>query len=218
MNINELLEGHGLEHLPIRAWLKEPRSQAEPPSSSYAVESRWLLAQTQPQLCGLKLRALHLGGSFRCLALVVDALAPVWKEETFDEERRYVVYLLNPADTSVWAAVDSWAQAKLLKAHTEDTCLGTGIRQLDADVLELRDLEGQELESELLAGQLLELMKARMLEKVVREQLGLNRKTYVSVVETPMMCKSLEPVDAELWRMHLEHENNWSRSHGGVED
>jgi hypothetical protein len=77
-------------------------------------------------------------------------------------------------------------------------------------VLEARHSEGEELESDMLAGAIKRLREAGQLEAELAKQLDIEVPLYCAVVETPMMLKSLQPADEGAWRLHKEHEwNRW---------
>jgi len=78
----------------------------------------------------------------------------------------------------------------------------------DQDFSEAREVQGNELESDLLAGRLLELISQGRLEAVLASQLGVQQPLRCAIVETPMLCQSMTPVDPREWEAHLEHQHN----------
>jgi hypothetical protein len=215
MQMNEILKAHGLTLFPMQACLESrhagPSTFSNP---GFAVNSAWQATGDEPILCELSLRALNFGNVARCIALVGRAITPDY-DDAPDDDRLTLVYLLNPADPCVWEAVDSWVAAGLLWVRVSDRLqLATTTGALDHQILDSRAAEGEEFESDILGGELLQLMKDGQMEEALRSRLGVDDPIFFTIVETPMILKSLVPVDPELWRMHLEHQANKLRHEG----
>lgn len=206
MNFDEL-HGEGcLKALPMRAWLK-PTGAAVPSHANpaWVVEDQWKSEDEKPLPVGLALRLLKLDG-VQCCAIQGRAITP-GEGSPRDEEERAVVYLLSPAEPGVWQAIDSWVQVGSISVMTGPRRMhGTSVSKDDMAVLEARFAEGEELESDMLAGAIRKLVEAGQLEAEVARQLDIKVPLYCAVVETPMLLKSLQPVDEEAWRQHKERE------------
>lgn len=214
MNINDLLKGHNLPPLRLRAWLAQT-DFLKPKSGELAwrLEDCWVAPEKRPSLSTVKLRAFDLEDGLPCLAIIGRAQAPEWNwadEELTDEHLRTLVYLLSPADTTVWDAIDSWQPDKSgsMQVLSEGVIHGSPLHHNSEYYDETRASEGSELDSDLLGGKLLKLVAAGELEEVLRDKLGIKTPMHVAIVETPMLFKSMTPVDPELWRMHVEHRAN----------
>ncbi len=212
MKINDLLNAHGLAPLPMQVCLQNRHAGASTfANPRFAVKSVWLSTRDEPSLCELSLRPLDFGNGSRCIALIGRAIAAD-SDDAADEDTVSLVYLLNAAEPCVWEAVDSWVEAGFLWVIASDHLqVATSISPPDLEVLNVRDVEGEELESDLLGGELLQLMKDGRMEDELKSRLGIVHPVVYTIVETPMTCKSLEPVDPEEWRVHLEHQANWLR-------
>lgn len=205
MNFDQLPNDSALAALPMRARLA-PTGVSVPGIScaAWELQHQWVSTEEEPLLNGTALRLVKLGGVV-CLAVKSDAIAPRKMRRGKDE--RAIVYLLNPADPVVWTTVDSWLRARCISVRSSPRCRhGTSVSPPDLAVTEARDLEGEELESDMLAGAIQRLVGAGQLEAEVAKQLDIKVPLYCAVVETPMMLKSLQPVDSEEWRLHKERE------------
>jgi hypothetical protein len=206
MTINEILKRHDLPPLPMRAWLELRHTSAFTVfNPTWALQYRWEAEGEEPILCGLELRKLEFAGALACLALIGRALMPSC-DRGADDEERFLVFLLNPADPTVWEAVDSWLQARCLGATNGTGMSGSSVTSAALAALDIRSIEGEELESDLLAGELLEQIKNGQLG--IRSGLELNGPIYFTIVETPFMCKSLQPADPGQLTMDFEHKAN----------
>lgn len=209
MTFEELHEHGCLKNLPMRAWLKATGTTS--PSSStpaWIVEVRWKVAGEQPLFVRVSLQPLELDG-VTCCALVGRAISP-GEGSPRGEVERAVVYLLSLAEPSVWLAIDSWMHVGHVSARTGQCCMqGPSVSESAQAVLKARDVEGEEFESDMLAGGIVKLLEAGQLEAEVAKQLDIQVPLTCTVVETPMMLKSLQPVDPEMWREHVEH--YWSK-------
>lgn len=205
----EQLHGANLKGLPMRAWLhKTEASASSVAKSQWLVEHRWKSVKDTPLLVDATLRLLKLRG-ITCCAIKAGARSEEGEGDPSGADERAVVYLLNPADACVWQAIESWIQAghiSVLEGPT--TTLVTPVNAGDLQVLLARAAEGEELESDMLAGSILELVEQGRLEEEVARLLDVKGCLYCAVVETPMMCKSMQPVDEKLLRQHKEHEAN----------
>jgi hypothetical protein len=208
MNINQTLANHHLDALPLRSWFEQRHAS---PSKKY--NPRWGLAykwsgpeEQCPIPSNMRLRAVTLDG-FQCCALVTEAFA-MTDSDVLDEDLRTFVFLLNPADGQTWEAISSWFEAGLIVLTGDGGANGGGTHAEDRAICDLERQRGEELESDLLAGALLKLLSAKRLEQTLASQLETAYPLYVSIAETPMMCKSIQPVDPKLWRQHLEHKTN----------
>ena len=189
----------------MRAWLK-PTGETAPShgAPAWVLEGQWKSAEGKPLLVGVALRLLNLGGSV-CCAVQGRAIAP-GEGKPRDEDVRVVVHLLSPAEPSVWQAIESWVQAGCISVQTgRQRMHGTSMSETDLEVLDARYAEGEELESDMLAGAIEQLIAEGRLEAEVAMQLGIRVPLYCAIVETPMMLKSLQPPDMEEWRLHTEH-------------
>jgi hypothetical protein len=131
----------------------------------------------------MALRVVDLGG-LDCCVMQASATTP-GEGDPSDDDYRAFVYLLNPAETCLWKAIDSWLEV--------------------GSVLEARHAEGEELHGDMLAGAIERLLEAGQLEAELAKQLDIKVPLYCGIVETPMMLKSLESIDKEEWRLHVEH-------------
>ncbi|HYD15059.1 MAG TPA: hypothetical protein VEA77_01530 [Hyphomicrobium sp.] len=199
--------------LPMKAWLKPTGVAAPSPRErAWVLEQEWTSSDEEPHLVEVALRLLNLNGSM-CCAIKGRAIAAD-REGRHDDERA-IVYLLNPADPSVWESIDSWMRTGYMTV-----CLGPGkshstsVGARDVEALKARGVEGEELESDMLAASILKLLKEGRLESEVAQQLGIKVPVCCVIVETPMMYKSLLPVDEEKWRLHKEHEASRLESEG----
>lgn len=204
MNINELLAGHNLPILPMRAWLGRtdfPGAGVGEPA--WRLEDCWVTTEKRPSLSTVKLRAFELADGLPCFAIIGSAESPEWNwadnEELTDEYLRTFVYLLSPAEPTVWQAIDSWQQDKsgFMQVLSDGGIHGSPLHHKSAYYDDARQCAGNELDSDLLAGKLLELIAAGQLEEVLKGKLGITRPMYLAIVETPMLCKSLAPLPAE---------------------
>jgi hypothetical protein len=193
----------------LRAWLK-PTAASAPVAEAPAwlLQHEWLSAATEPLLVDMGLRVLDLGG-VSCLAVVASAIAP--RVVTWGDGECAVVFLLAPADPVVWSALDSWLQLGCVWAISGPGYMsGASVSPRDFEVLSKRYAQGEALESDLLAGAILTLMVERQLEVEVARQLGVRVPLLCAIVETPMICRSLQSVDEEEWRLHQDHlANRW---------
>jgi len=210
MTFDELHSDGCLKGLPLRATLNATGQ----PAPSFALpewelEYRWVVAEKRVLQTNASLRCVRLGNADCCVVLA-EAITP-GEGNPRDEDYRALVYVLNPADRCVWTAIDSWVTFGSIATHEALRCSGGGCVTLrDLQVLKLRDLEGEELESDVLAGEIQELLKVGKLESELARQLGIKVPLYCAIVETPMMLKSMQPVNPEEWRLHKEHEmNRW---------
>lgn len=144
---------------------------------------------------GLSLHLLELGGSVCCALKASTVLRG--KGDASQEEPAFA-YLLSPADASVWLAIESWARSKVMVVEaTAGYTHGTPIKEADMALAMARYSEGEEHESDMLARAIVRLMRQGQLEVEVGRQLEVEAPMYVSVVETPMMLKSLQCIDVE---------------------
>jgi hypothetical protein len=158
------------------------------------------------------LRVVNLAGDDCCVVLA-EAIT-LGEGTPSDEDYRALVFLLNPADKCVWAAIDNWVKVGIIAAHESSRGTnGTSVTPRDLEVLELRDLEGAELDSDTLASAIEKLLEQGQLEAELAKQLGIKMPLYCAIVETPMMLRSFQPPSVEIleeWRLHKEHEwNRW---------
>jgi hypothetical protein len=204
MTFNEEPSNDILRQLPMRARLKATGAIAPSGATpAWIVEQQWQSTVEQPLLVGIALRLFELRG-IRCCAIQGSAVTPGKGASSYDDERAFV-YLLNPADPIVWRAIDSWLEEGRVIVHTGSGCQrAASLCNADLAVLAVREIEGEELESDMLAGVIKELFYEGLLETEVATQLGIKVPAYCTVVETPMMCKSLEPADEEAWRIFME--------------
>lgn len=206
MNFDDLHGGGCLKALRLRAWLR-PTGATAPShaSAAWVVEDQWKSEDEKPLLVGVALRLLRLDG-VECCAIKGRAITP-GERNARDEDERAVVYLLSLAEPGVWQAIDSWIQVGSIPVKTGPRSMhATTVSKNDLAVLDARDVEGEELESDMLAGAIQKLIEAEQLEAEVAKQLDIKVPLYCAVVETPMMLKSLQPVDEEEWRLHKERE------------
>lgn len=202
MNINDLLNGQKLPSMPMRAWLSQDEGlEPDVTGPIWILEDCWGASESQPLLTGAKIREFHLG-DIACLAVIGHAVTLYSssgnEDEVSDDDERTFIYLLNPADPCVWDAIASWEAApfRQMRIRSGRGSLATTL-QADLELLDARSAKDNELDSDLLAGELLKLMKESRLEEVLRNQLGIKRPMYLAIVETPMLCKSLTPLSAE---------------------
>lgn len=206
MNINDLLAGHNLPPLPMRAWLSRTDFLiADTGKRGWRLEDCWVAPEKRPMLTTYRLRELELLDGSPCLAIVADAIGPEWNwqddEELTDEHYRTLVYLLNPADPTVWEAIHSWEEGpfRFISILCEGGVSMSPLPQNRDAYYDARSAELDELECDLLAGKLLKLIAAGQLEKELKSKLGITRPMYVAIVETPMLCKAMRPLSpAEL--------------------
>ena len=210
MNYDQLHADGCLRGLPMRATL-ETTGGTNPSwyGPQWRLVSKWISMEEQPLLAGTRLRSIKLD-EFDCCVLEGRAIAP-GEGNPLDDDCRALVYLLNPADACVWKAIDSWVQHGSIASLANPGSGGSysSVCARDLEVLELRSLEGEELESDLLAGAIQKLLKGGRLEAELAKQLGLDVPLYCTVVETPMLLKSLQTIDPEEWRQYMEH--YWSK-------
>lgn len=204
MNINELLKGHELPSLPLRAWLARTNFPGGGVGElAWRLEDCWVSPEKRPSLTTAKLRAFELTDGCPCLAIVANATAPEWNwaddEELTDEYLRTLVYLLSPAEPTVWQAIDSWQRDRsgFMQVLSEGGLHGSQLHHKSEYYDGARASEGSELDSDLLAGELLKLMKDGRLEQVLIAKLGITRPMHVAIVETPKLCKSMTPLSQE---------------------
>lgn len=209
MKFDQLTSNSALAALPIRARLV-PTGCGAPARGfpTWRLQHLWTSQEEEPILCMLELRTVSIGG-VSCVVAVGSAITVRELEEGEDE--RAFVYLLNPADPVVWLAIDSWVQARWIAALQINVgSIGAGLSQPEHEVLSARQYEGLELESDMLGGAILDLVRTQRLALEVAEQLQIKVPLFCAVVETPMMVKSMEPVDEEVVRLLKEHEwNKW---------
>jgi hypothetical protein len=205
MTINDILKSHDLAPLPLRAWL-ERRHIGAPTASNptWALEHRWEAGGEQPIICELNLHKVQFSDVFTCLALVGRLVMPYCYSA--DDEERTLVFLLNPADPTVWEAVDSWFQARYFSASDGVGILSSPVGSADGAALDARSIEGEELESDLLAAELLEQIKSGGL--IFKSGRALRHPLYFAIVETPLIIKSLQPFDTIEWEMQSNHKAN----------
>lgn len=203
MNINDLLNGHKLPTMPMRAWLSQDEGlEPDVTGPIWTLEDCWGSPESQPLLTGAKIREFHLG-DIACLAVIGHAVTLYSSsgndDEVSDDDERAFIYLLNPADPCVWDVIDSWEAAPFrhMRIRSGGGSLATPLPKADLELLDARSAKDNELDNDLLAGELLKLMKEGRLEEVLRDQLGIKRPMYLAIVETPMLCKSLTPLSAE---------------------
>lgn len=205
MNFEQLPASSPFAAFPLRARI-EPTGVSVPSAScpAWELEHQWVSLEEEPLLVGIALRLVDLGGS-ACFA--VTGRAVTQRKMRRGKDERALVYLLNAADPVVWTMVDSWVRVGCMSVRINSKCrLGTSVSTPDLAVLEARYAEGEELESDLLAGAIMELMRKGQLEGEMGRKLGIKVPLYCAIAETPMMLKSLQPVDEEAWRLHKEHE------------
>jgi hypothetical protein len=209
MNFDQLPKDSALAALPMRARLA-PTGVSVPSVScaAWELQHQWVSTEEEPLLCGTALRLVKLE-SVVCLTVKSRAIAPRKMRRGKDE--RAFVYLLNPADPVVWTTVDSWLRAGCMSVRTSPRRRhGTSVSTPDLAVTEARDLEGEELHSDMLAGAIEQLLERGELEAELAKHLDIKVPLYCAIVETPLMLKSLQHVDMEEWRLHKEHEmNRW---------
>jgi hypothetical protein len=185
MNFDQLHSHGSVKGLPMRASLESTGEAAPSRSSpSWVLVSKWIAAEEQPLLMSMSLRRVSLGGS-ECCAVQARAIAPGEGNPTKADERVFV-YLLNPADANVWEAINSWVKVGSIAARVNPRSGGSGttVMPRDLEVLELRALEGAELDSDMLAGELLTLLEQGQLEAEVARQFDIKVPVYCAVVET----------------------------------
>ena len=213
MAFTELLADNCSTSLPMRARLVETGSRVPSPGSPpWVLQHEWTAMEEEPMLVGVALKLFDLDG-VACCAALGRAIAPSCEDPRQEDERAFV-YLLSPADPLVWQAIDSWMQVQFISVRTPKYMHATSLSKSDLEVLEARYAEGEELESDLLGGAIQKLIDEGRLEAEVAKQLGITVPLYCAVVETPMLCISLQPVELALWREHVEH--HWNR--GNSED
>jgi hypothetical protein len=153
MNYDELHADGCLKHLPMRAWLKPTGVATRFASPGWLVEDQWKGAGEKPILVGVTLKLLKLDGVVCCV--VQGRAIALGDGDPTDEDERAIVYLLNPADGDVWQAIDSWMKAGYIVARVDlRSTHGTSVSDTDLAVLEARAVEGEELESDMLAASL----------------------------------------------------------------
>ena len=209
MNFDQLHCDGSLKGLSMRASLRA--TGASTPSRfcpAWELHYHWVGQEREPLLISLALRLLYLGGSTCCAVQGRAITRGVGNPQ--DEDERTFVYLLNQADPTVWLAIDGWVQARCLTAQSPKYGHGTSMSSSDLLALAARDCEGEELESDMLGGSILQLLRDGRLEVEVARQLDVKTPLYCAVVETPMLLASLQPVDQEEKRLRKEHEwNTW---------
>ncbi len=179
----------------------------------WELEYSWVAAEKRVLLFRSGLRCLRLG-DVDCLVVLAEAIIP-GEGTPRDEDYQALAFVFNPADGCVWNAIDSWVTLGSVATHEASAGSGgTFVTLQDLQVQRLRNLEGQELESDMLAGIIEKLLKAGKLEAEVARQLDVKVPLHCAVVETPMLLKSLQPVDPEIWRQHVEHYWNNGLSEG----
>ena len=210
MELGEIHSCFSLEGLSLRASLKATGT-AEPSRCrpAWMLISRWVGKDDEPLIVRFGLRIVTLGGS-DCCVVYARAITP-GKGNPKDEDHRAFAYLLHPADTCVWEATDRWLQIRAITAQTGPRCdQDCSVMPRDFEVVEARYAEGEELDSDMLAGAIQKLIAAGQLEAEVAKQLDIKVLLYCAVVETPMILNSLQSVDEQSWRLHKEHEmNTW---------
>ncbi len=208
MNINNLLNENGLKPLSMRAWLQPcPATGAAQSVPGWQLECDWSSDEEKPALRDLELCSAELSEGLLCLALTGRGTRQRVGDKAGIHELT-VVWLLNPADTNVWQAIESWLKGAPVWGLNAIDVGSTFTASSDLAALEAREREGEELESDLLAGTLIELMKQGQLEAKLACELGISGAISIAIVESPMLCKSFEPVDPELWAAHVAHEEN----------
>lgn len=208
MTINEILKRHELAPLPMRAWLERrhtgPSNVFNP---TWALQYRWEAEGKQPILCGLELHKLEFAEALACLALVGRAVMPRCDDADDEEhEERFPVFFLNPADPTVWEAVDSWLQAGYFSATDGNGMSGSSVTSADLAALDARSIEGEELESDLLAGELLKQIKSGQLHFTSGREM--KHPLYFTIVETPFISTSLQPIDPDEFEMQRHYRAN----------
>lgn len=209
MKFDQLPSGSALAALPMRARLVQTGVTA--PSRglpAWQLHHLWTSQEEEPILSMLELRTASIGG-VSCVAAVGHAITERELEEGEDE--RGFVYLLSPADPVVWAAIDSWVQTRWVAALQINVgSVGAGLVHPELELLSARQYESLELESDMLGGAIMELLRTDRLASEVAEQLQIKVPLLCAVVETPMMVKSMEPVDdEEVWRLKEHEWNKW---------
>ena len=208
MTIDELTKISGLKPFPLRAWLSSAEDKSGDPD--WTLNDRWTGVGEQPILCGTKLRMLDLGDELRCVALVGHAVLPGDGLEILDEDERAFVYLLNPADPVVGAAVKCWLQREAIRVVSGDSVLTSGTFNEEAAVLEeCQRSEGEEIICDWVTIALVELWQYGRLESFLKIRLGINRPLLCAIVETPMVCQWLQPpATEEEVQAYREHQAN----------
>lgn len=203
MTYDELHTVGILKDLPMRVSLAQADGGSWWPA--WRLKEAWQPAGLHRNVLPKALRLVGIGGS-DCFAL--EGRVVKWKEGrqgTLTE--RPFVYLMSPAEPSAWSAIDSWFEANHIAVeHASGQLSLLRLSALDRSVLEARYAEGEELESDMLAGHIVELLDSGRLEADLAKQLGLHGPMDCAIVETPMLLKSLQPYDPREWALHEESE------------
>ena len=206
MNFDQLHSEGCLKGLPLRATVNATGQPA--PSFAFPeweLEYTWVAAEKRVLLTNYGLRRVRLE-TVDCCVVLAEAITP-GEGNPNDEDYRAIAYVLNPADRCVWEAICSWAAFGSIATHESSRGYGRAFVTLrDLDVLKLRDLEGEELESDMLAGAIEKLLNAGQLEAELARQLDIKVPLHCAIVETPMMLKSLQPVQLKQGELISEDE------------
>jgi hypothetical protein len=209
MDFDKSLEALHLHGPSMRASLRPPDTDVPPSmeaSPVWSLEHCWVDAQEEPVLIEMTLRQLQLGFSICCALQGKAILSGLDCNQNTHEWT--MVYLLNPSDPAVWRAVESWARAQYICVETPTYTLSAPVSGAEVKALDAHGLEGREMESDMLASTILQLIKDGRLEAEVARQLNIKTPLFCAVVETRMLLQSLQPVNEEEWKMHKEHERN----------
>lgn len=201
-----------VETLPVRAWLRRVDGLDPKEPARWVLETEWAALVEGPTPTGMTLRLISMCG-VRCCALIElrEARCTIGGREAAE---RAVVYLLSPAEPTVWNAIANWVDMGCVSkrsATADEHCVSL---TADCEVFDLRYAEGEELESDMLAGVLRELFVSGTLDAEVSPQLGFVTPAYCAVVGTPMLCQSLRPVEPEALAEHELHQEFVWRSQG----
>lgn len=205
MNFDQLHSDGCLKGMPLRATLNA-KGQLAPSFffPEWELEYTWVAAEKRVLLSSASLRCVRLG-DVDCCVVLAEAITP-GEGTPSDEDYRALAFLLSPAEKCVWEAICSWVTFGSIATHEALRGSGRTFMTLrDLEVLKLRGLEGEELDSDLLADSVEKLLKAGQLEAELARQLDIKVPLHCGIVETPMLLKSLQPMDPELWKEHLEH-------------
>lgn len=205
MNFDQLHSEGCLKGLPLRAMLNAT-SQPVPSFAfpGWELEYNWVATEKRALLSNASLRCVRLG-SVDCCVVLAEAITP-GEGTPRDEDYRALAFVLSPAEGCVWEAISSWVTFGSIATHESSRASGrTMVTLRDLEILQLRDLEGEELDSDLLADAIEKLLEAGHLEAELARQLDIKVPLHCAIVETPMLLKSLQPMDPELWKEHLEH-------------
>jgi hypothetical protein len=191
MTIDELLSASDLKPLPMRAWLEhEVDAKTDGPGASWSLRYRWVGAGEELMLSGVSLRLLDLGSRLQCLAIQGCDEVASEPDDYENSTEHAMVYLLNPADASVWDAIDDWLRVGYIESHGYGVLQAT-ISPADLDALALRSWKDDELAGDLVTHKLLDLWERGQLEAVVKVGLGIETLLHCTIVETPRVCASL---------------------------